>query len=435
MVSDWRTEEPVATMESGAVVQTALGFTTITDLATLRVFPVKGKRPLMKGWQNATAIDMHVVAGWQAKHPGCNWGSALDADTLVVDCDCVAALSALYEVGEPLGGIPSTLTTLTPRGFHLWFRTPVPVKNRVAVLPGVDVRTKGGFVVVPPSLGADGLPYEFASMEVPIADAPDWLLQFVAGGVGTPIRTKAQSAMANLACAKPEPSESLTPFEQDVARRGWARRVGPGKVPDGRSPFALRIAMEPQNVSKGTRNAALFAYLCRLRRQGKADEFIRSEAWRVVARIPEPMSRFEVERIIDNALKFDGKAVGSNTLVEAWRIVEQIEFGPGTTKWYRFLLLVERLAEMRPKTMPSILLPVRSIGTLMNAHFTQVAKWRQRAVEMGILSNTAPYVRRSLAAEFAVKAGFSPLADGPAMYKVKRGRKPKNIRVELDQAA
>jgi len=53
---------------------------------------------------------------------------------------------------------------------------------------------------------------------------------------------------------------------------------------------------------------------------------------------------------------------------------------------------------------------------------------------MGFLTPTARYVRLRLADEFAVRAGFSPLADGPALYKVKRGRKPKKP-VEFDQAA
>jgi hypothetical protein len=96
---------------------------------------------------------------------------------------------------------------------------------------------------------------------------------------------------------------------------------------------------------------------------------------------------------------------------------------------------VEKLAEMQPDSRSTILLPVCSIGTLMGVHFTQVAKWRQRAVEMGILSNTAPYVRRRLAAEFAVKAGFSPLADGPALYEAKRGRRPTTKADEQNQAA
>jgi hypothetical protein len=429
MLADSQSEEHEAMM-TGAV-NAAPVFTPSPDIATLRVFPVKGKRPLMKGWQNAALIDLEVVTDWQEMYPGCNWGAALDARTMVVDCDSDAALSALHDHGEPLGGMPSTLTTLTPRGFHLWFRTTVPMKNRVAVMPGVDVRTNGGFVVVPPSVGKDDAPYKFTSMEVPIADAPEWLLRLVTGSADVTLHPRRQHPVP----PESERVEEPTPFEQDVARRRWEKRVGPGKVPDGRSPFALRILLEPRNVTTGMRNGALFAYLCRLRREGKPDEFIRSEAWRVVARIPEPMGKFEVERIIFNAIKFDGKAVGSNTLVEAWRTVEQIEAIPGTTKWYRFLLLVEQLAEMRPEARQTILLPVRSIGTLMNAHFTQVGKWRQRAMEMGILSITARYVRRSLAAEFAVKAEFSPLADGPALYKVKRGRRPKTLPVEQEQAA
>jgi hypothetical protein len=232
-----------------------------------------------------------------------------------------------------------------------------------------------------------------------------------------------------------ESVEEPTPFEEDVAGRRWQNRIGPGYVPAGRSPSSLRIALEPQSVTQGTRNAALYAYLCRLRREGKPEDFLRSEAWRVVARIPDPLSKFEAEKVIVNAMKFDGKAVGTNALAEAWRTVEQIEAGPSATKWHLFLLLVEQLAELRPDSRTTILLPVRSIGILMNVHCTQVGKWRQRAVKMGILTKTSGYVRRRLADEFAVNAGFSPLADGPAQYKVKRGRRPKTTPTELDQVA
>ena len=417
-------------MEVGAVQ--AAPFSS-SPLQYMRVFPVRNKHPLVKGWQASAPISLDAVAEWESKYPGCGWGAAITTDMMVIDCDSDMAASALCELGE----IPATLTTLTPRGFHFWFRKPdaVIVRNRVGVIPGIDVRTKGGLVVVPPSDG-----YAFADLSVPVADAPDWILRLVMRE-GVPVlppksvREEPKLVREMPVLVEPETDKEPTPFEKDVASRVWEKRVAPGKVPDGRSPFSLRIALEPQNVTKGSRNAALYAYLCRLRGEGKPESTIRDEAWRAVSRIPETMSKFEVEKVIANAMKFDTRAVGKNTLLEAWRTVEQIEAGPGTTKWYLFLLLVEQLAEMRPESRPTILLPVRSIGTLMSAHFTQVAMWRRRAIEMGILSNTAPYVRRSLAAEFAVKAGFSPLADGPAMYKVKRGRRPKTMPVGLDQAA
>jgi hypothetical protein len=429
-------------MEMGAA-QTAPA--PSSPLQNMRVFPVKGKVPLIKGWQDSAPIDLDALAGWQTKYSGCNFGAALDADTFVIDCDSHEATSALYDLGEAHGGIPATLTTITGRGFHFWFHTPVAVRNGVGVLPGIDVKAKGGLVVVPPSLHANGSHYQFADISSPIADAPEWILRLVTGADSGSTKAGANAETPRAECAadarseltvpakqEPEPFEELTPFEKDVACRGWEKRLGPGYVPPGRSPLALRIALEPQNVAKGMRNAALFAYLCRLRSEGKPDASIRSEAWRVVARIPDPLSKFEVGRVIANALKFDGTAAG-NTLADAWRMVEQV--GVGATNWYRFLLLVEQLAEMQPDSRKTILLPVCSIGTLTGVCFTQVAKWRQRAVKMGILSRTASYVRHRLADEFAVKAGFSPLADGPAMYEVKRGRRPKTKPVELDQAA
>lgn len=414
MLIDWRTEEHEAMM-TGAVHAAPV---VSPDLAALRIFPVKAKdkRPLMKGWQNAVPIDLDVVSEWQETYPGCNWGAALDADTLVIDCDSDASLSALYDQGESLGGIPSTLTTLTPRGFHLWFRIPVPVKNRVAVMPGVDVRSKGGFVVVPPSVGASGEPYKFASLEVPMADAPEWILRLV-GRVG-----EEQEQVT----VEPVTVEAFTPFERDITERIWEKRVAPDKVPAGRSPLSLRILLEPETVTKGTRNALLAAYLCRLRGEGKDEESLRSEARWVVSRIPEPLSQFEVEKIIANVTKPDTdggcRSRGGHTLASAWRVVEKLEAGRGKTKWFRFLLLVEELSRRRPA---GILLPVVGVGKLMNVHHKQVTRWRRRAEKMGILMVKGKYVRRRLATEYTVKAGFAPSVDGPAAFKSKRARKVK----------
>ena len=155
----------------------------------------------------------------ESKHPCCVWGAAITTDTMIIDCDSDAAVSALCDLGE----MPPTLTTLTPRGFHFWFRVPkaVTVRNRVGVMPGIDVRTKGGFVVVPPSDG-----YAFADLSAPVADAPDWILRLVVGE-GTlslppePVQHK-----------EPKPvheKSTRTPFEKDVADRVWEKRVDPGK--------------------------------------------------------------------------------------------------------------------------------------------------------------------------------------------------------------
>jgi hypothetical protein len=388
----------------------------------LPIFAVKNKRPLEAGWQDSPPISLDAVTSWEPRHTGCGWAAAVVNDLFIIDCDSDAALSTLSDNLESRP-IPCTRVTLTPRGFHLWFRKPedVVVRNRVAVKPGIDVRSKGGYVVIPPSDG-----YAFANESAPIADAPEWILQLVTGD-NIKDNIKASTNADTNGNNEPELVEELSPFDKDIATRRWEKRqrVAPGKVPDGRSPLALRILYEPQNVVEGMRNAALYAYCCRLRREGKNEESIRSEAWQAVARIPEPLSKFEVDRIIANVMKQETRAIGHNTLTQAWRTVERIETTPGTTKFYRFLLLVEQLIDMRPETKPTILLPLKAIGTLMGSHFTQVRRWRMKAEKTGILTKVSGYVSRRLADEFTVKADFSPLTDGPAQYKARPGRKKK----------
>jgi Bifunctional DNA primase/polymerase, N-terminal len=245
-------------------------------LHTMPLFPVKNKRPLMKGWQASPPISLNVVAEWESRYPGCGWGAAMTTDTMVIDCDSDAAVSALCDLGE----IPATLTTLTPRGFHFWFHVPeaVAVRNRVRVMAGIDVRAKGGYVVVPPTDG-----YVFADTSAPVADAPDWILRLVMGD-GVPGSVKIEPKPVRVQDAVQVPLDELTPLQQDMASRLWEKRTKPWKVTGGRSPFSLRIAMEPETVTKGTRNATLYAYLCRLRGEGKPELSIRNEAYRVVAR-------------------------------------------------------------------------------------------------------------------------------------------------------
>ena len=334
-------------------------------------------------------------------------GAALSSDTAVVDCDSADAFSTFNGMGK----VPETLTTLTPRGIHIWLQVPeeLKIRNRVGIIEKVDVRTAGGYVVVPPSVG-----YEFEDILAPIAPAPSWVLELLTSKSTLP--PKKQPKRLKM------PWGDLTPFEMDIARRGWERRINGATVPDGRSPASLKIAMEPWNVAEGTRNAALFSYLCRLRSAGRAEDCIRSEAYRTNARIPGPLNKFEVEKVVGNVLRFDAGQIGRSTLVSAWRAVEKVGIESGDSRWYRFLLLVEELAD---RQAGSVLLPVRQIGALMGVSFKEVSKWRDRAIHAGFIKRTSKYVRRQLADEFQVLDGFSPLIDGPARYKVKRGRKPK----------
>lgn len=79
---------------------------------------------------------------------------------------------------------PVTLTAITGRGLHLYFRQSdrkVPASaGKLGV--GIDVRGDGGYVVAPPSIHSSGHMYAWEDSGCPVAGAPDWLLNAIRGG-------------------------------------------------------------------------------------------------------------------------------------------------------------------------------------------------------------------------------------------------------------
>ncbi len=77
----------------------------------------------------------------------------------VIDCDTEAGFEAVQKL------LPDSLlvpVARTPRGgWHLYFRWLQDYKLTIGagVLPGVDYRNDGGFIIAPPSVNADGRRY------------------------------------------------------------------------------------------------------------------------------------------------------------------------------------------------------------------------------------------------------------------------------------
>ena len=94
--------------------------------------------------------------------------------------DGFAALAAMEAAHGPL---PETRTQRTPRGGeHRLFSWPgFKIKNSASKLgAGLDIRGDGGYVIVAPSVNADGVPYEWIRESEPVA-APHWLLVLLDG--------------------------------------------------------------------------------------------------------------------------------------------------------------------------------------------------------------------------------------------------------------
>lgn len=153
---------------------------------TKRGWPVLPLKPDSKlpatehGIKDATADDL-TIGMWFADPVG-GIGVAAGHGFFVVDIDPRnggdeewARLCAVH------GGAPPTLTQRTgSNGRHLLYRYPdFDVKNG-AIADGVDIKSKGGYIVAAPSRHPDtGREYEWENLETPIVSAPQWLLNML----------------------------------------------------------------------------------------------------------------------------------------------------------------------------------------------------------------------------------------------------------------
>lgn len=144
------------------------------------------KRPATSnGLNDATKDPERLRIIWR---PGANLGVrtgavsgifALDVDVK----DGAGGRESLAQLQHEHGALPVTLTNATPTGgCHLLFRQPASaLGNRVGLMPGLDVRGDGGYIVAPPSI-VGGSAYRWIDEGEQIAEAPAWLVGLITVG-------------------------------------------------------------------------------------------------------------------------------------------------------------------------------------------------------------------------------------------------------------
>lgn len=156
------------------------------------VFPLNGKIPAIKGGhghQDASS-DETQIASWfdDGDYQHCNIGLAIPDNIWVLDVDIrpdIDGSKSLASLTEQHGELPPTVTQITGSGGrHLLFK-----RNGAdfgcsgsRIGPGLDVKTKDGYVVVAPSIHPyTGNAYRWedgkAPWECEIVEAPEWLEQ------------------------------------------------------------------------------------------------------------------------------------------------------------------------------------------------------------------------------------------------------------------
>src|SRR5262249_6639365 len=144
-----------------------------------------GKHPLTSNGLKAATTDVKKIDKWWLNVTSANVAIATGTASgfWVLDADGEAGIQAIADLEKKYGTLPKTPTAQTGGGGrHYYFAWPkgASVANTTKLCElSLDVRGAGGYVLTPPSAHKSGESYTWhvSPEEVPLAPAPDWLLQ------------------------------------------------------------------------------------------------------------------------------------------------------------------------------------------------------------------------------------------------------------------
>jgi hypothetical protein len=148
---------------------------------------VPGKRPHIKAYPKLASDSPDQIRKWFPQFPGCNYGVLSGGGLLVLDVDPRNGGDESYEnLRLKYGAFPNTWTVLCrDNGFHLYFSYPkeFDVRCKTGLLPGIDIKATGGYVIGPGSIHKTGWRYQwkpgFGPDDIAIAEVPEWLIQML----------------------------------------------------------------------------------------------------------------------------------------------------------------------------------------------------------------------------------------------------------------
>lgn len=130
-----------------------------------RVHPCNDAKEPLTRWPVAASANPAVVAAYWKRWPDALIALCTGDGLVVVDDD--------RGLAEPDPWLAATLTSRTrSRGYHHFYRSTEDIGCSVGlVAPGVDIRGRGGYVIVPPSAG-----WEWIDADTPTAELPAEIL-------------------------------------------------------------------------------------------------------------------------------------------------------------------------------------------------------------------------------------------------------------------
>lgn len=218
------------------------------------------KTPLTKNGLKDASDDPEQINSWNQSFNNPNWAFVFDdgSDYFAIDLDRhhpdKDGIKSFEDYLEEHGlDYPVTLTTQSPTGLHFYFRKPkeLIIKSKVGILPGVDSRAPGSYLLVPPS-SIGNKNYKWLDPDDPIADAPQAILDLVSGS----------------------------------------------HKPAVKSNGNIKV------VTPGSRNAEIFKRCCALMRAGRSQEQVEEECQRInLEEYKPPLDPQEVSKVVNGAFQ------------------------------------------------------------------------------------------------------------------------------------
>lgn len=236
------------------------------------VFPVcqRNKKPHTPNGCLDAKRDPGAIRFWWSKWPDASIGIAtgsISNGLVVVDLDMDEDkdLDGYHELDKwerENGSMPESWRSITGRGgYHIFFKSNKIFSNRTRVLPGVDVRGEGGYIIAPPSIHPNGRRYEWevAPEDMPLAEVDDVVEKLITFGLKDKETQK----------------------------------------------FEL-----PATIENGTRNDILFRYACSLQSKGFPNDAILDYVQLTnKTRCPDPLTDEEIQTLVESALGYEKGAM------------------------------------------------------------------------------------------------------------------------------
>lgn len=161
-----------------------------------------GKHPRTEHGVKDASADPAQIRKWWTEWPLANIGISCEG-LIVIDVDAgKQGFVSLEKLETEFGKLPDTWTADTGGGGQHYFyrRNGHSVKNGVALRPGVDLRTNGGYVIAAPSIHVTGKRYAWSSESARnLAEFPaDWIPLFDTGTSSGKERFDTAAALAGV---------------------------------------------------------------------------------------------------------------------------------------------------------------------------------------------------------------------------------------------